>query len=345
MAEMQAVMKLKAEKGMTLTTTKEPAVKPDYLKVKVRATAICGTDKHIFDWHAPWDTRIKPPKIIGHELCGEVVEIGGHVSGFEVGDMISAETHVADWTCPQCLRGNAHICQNMKLFGVDIDGVFADYAVVPARNAWKNDPSIPFEMQAVQEPLGNSVYTTYSTNLPGKRVSIFGCGPTGLFSIALAKAAGASQVIAVAGSKTHLDLAKKMGATHIINRHEKDPATEILEITGEGADIMLEMSGSASALDQGLKSLRQGGEVSILGLYSKPPQIDWSKDIVLKNVTLYGINGRLMFKTWETVAWLLREKVIDISPVITHKFKLSEFDKAMEVALSGECGKVIMFPK
>ena len=238
-----------------------------------------------------------------------------------------------------------HICENLKFFGVDVDGFFAEYAVIPETNVWKNPPDMPSEIATFQESIGNSVYTVFSNDVTAKTVAVFGGGPTALFAIGLLRAAGATCIISVAGSGLHLDIAKKMGADVIINRHENDPAKEILALTGgRGTDVFLEMSGSASALNQGFKALRPTGRASILGLPTKDVSIDISKDFVMKDITVRGVYGRKIWDTWITTSRLLSTGKFDPTPVITHRIRLDEFEEGFNAMKSGEAGKVIMFP-
>ncbi|MEW6295618.1 MAG: L-threonine 3-dehydrogenase [Candidatus Diapherotrites archaeon] len=346
--KMLAIMKDKPREGAITTEVAIPKIKPHEILVKVKATSICGTDVHIYKWDKWSQNRIKPPLIFGHEFTGEVIEIGKHVfstSEVKVGNYVSAETHIACGKCFQCKTGNAHICENVRILGVDTQGCFAEYAVIPAANAWVNDPKIPLEIASMQEPLGNAIHTALAVELIGNTVLIMGCGPIGLCSIQVAKAAGAAKVIAVDLVPYRLELAKKMKADYALNAREVDVIKEVMDITeGKGADVFLEMSGSQQAIEQGFKALRPGGEASILGIPSKEIELDLSSAVVFKAAKVHGINGRLMFNTWYKTASLLKNKLIDISPIITHKIKLNEFEQGMQAMLSGNSGKVVMFP-
>lgn len=344
MEKMQAVRKLKPGKGFELKEIEVPKPKAGELLIEVNATSLCGTDVHIYNWDPPWNDRISPPRTIGHEVAGTVVKLGEGVSKFQEGDFVSAESHIYDGTCGMCKIGNTHICQNLKFFGVDVDGFWAQYALLPEKNAWKNPPSLPPEIATLQEPMGNSVYTITESNVKGKSVAIFGLGPTGLFATGIAKKMGAKQVIAVAGTPLHQSIAKKMGADVLINRHEQDPVKEILSLTdGLGADVVLEMSGAEQALFQALDAVRAVGTVTVLGLPTKPVSIDVSKKIVFKDLTFRGIYGRKIWDTWKTTSSLLTNG-LDISPIITHRLKLEEFEKGIETMKSGQSGKVVFFP-
>ncbi|NJD77423.1 MAG: L-threonine 3-dehydrogenase [Candidatus Methanoperedens sp.] len=343
---MKAVRKTTEGPGLELVDIPVPEPGDHEVLTKVKACSMCGTDVHIYNWEHPWSQgRITPPRTIGHEICGEVVDIGDSVTLVQKGDMVSAESHIFDGKCMQCRMGNMHICENLRFFGVDVDGFFSEYAIIPETNVWKNPPEMPFEIATLQESIGNSVYTVFSNDVAAKTVAVFGGGPTALFAIGLLKAAGATLIITVAGSGRHLDIAEKMGADVVINRHEKDPVSEILSLTGgRGVDVFLEMSGSGNALNQGLKALRPAGKASILGLPTKDICIDISKDFVMKDITVRGVYGRKIWDTWLTTSRLLSTGKFNPAPVITHRIKLEDFEKGFEAMKSGESGKVVMFP-
>src|SRR3989304_8787786 len=343
---MKAVRKTQEGPGLELVDIPVPEPEDHEVLVKVKACSMCGTDVHIYNWEHPWSGgRIKPPRTIGHEVCGEVIEIGDDVTLVQKGDLVSAESHIFDGKCMQCRRGNMHICENLQFFGADVDGFFAEYAVIPETNIWKNPQDMPMEIATLQESIGNSVYTVFSNDVTAKIVAVFGGGPTALFAIGLLKSAGATSIISIAGSRQHLDIATKMGADIMINRHEKDPVKEILDLTGgKGTDVFLEMSGSGTALNQGLKTLRPTGHASILGLPTKDVGIDISRDFVMKDITVRGVYGRKVWDTWITTSRLISSGKFDPTPVITHRIRLEEFEKGFEAMKSGESGKVVMTP-
>ena len=344
-SEIRAVRKLEKKPGLKLTSAQMPGIKDNEVLVKVKACSFCGTDIHIYNWDPPWSKRLAPPRTIGHEIAGNVVEVGKNVKLVKEGDFISCESHIWCGKCDQCRMGKANICQNLKFIGVDIDGGMADYVAVPEQIIWKNPENMLPEIAVLQESMGNSVYTVFSGKIVGKTVAIFGNGPTALFAAGLCKVGGATKIIVVGGHKSRNEIAKKMGADVIVNRKEKDPVKEILEITeGEGVDVFLEMAGTPSAINQGLKTLRPGGRASFLGLPPEDVTINWSKDVILKGIDMSAIYGRKLFDTWRITSRLLHSKRLDITPIITHKFKLDDFEKAMEAAKSGESGKVVMFP-
>lgn len=347
MAKMKAVVKSKPGHGAELVEMETPSPGPDQVLVKVLATSICGTDLHIYEWNEWAQNRIKNfPQVMGHELCGEIVELGKNVSHLSKGDVISAETHIACGHCYLCQTGNKHICINGKIFGVDINGVFAEYAVVPAANAWKLDKKIPRDYASVMEPLGNAIHTVLAGEITGTTVLVTGCGPIGIMSIAVAKLCGATKIIATEINDYRIQLARKVGADIVLNPKETEVVEKIMETTdGLGVDVVLEMSGSPAAIQQGFNSLRPGGRFSILGIPDKPMQIDLGKDIIFKYATVQGINGRLMFSTWYKTSRFLSSGRLDLEPIITHRFRLEEFEKGMELMRSGNCCKILLYPQ
>jgi len=341
---MKALVKVKPGKGFTLMDMPEPVIeRPNEVIIKVKYASICGTDVHIYQWDEWSEKRIKPPRIIGHELCGEVVEAGKEVKSVKIGDIVSAETHIVCGDCYQCKIGNMHICDNVKILGVDIDGVFAEYVKIPALNAWKVSSNIPIEVVSLFEPFGNAVHSTLIDEIVGKDVAVFGCGPIGLMSIGVAKVSGAKRVFAVEVSDYRLDFAKMMGADFLINPLEEDPVELILDKTdGHGVDVFLEMSGNPKAIIQGIKATKKGGRVSLLGIpKDKVVFEDFAEDIVFKYLKIYGINGRLMFKTWYQANALLESGKVNLKPLITHKFKLEEYDKAMQLLINKKAIKIL----
>ncbi len=342
---MKALAKTRPAPGAELIEVPVPQPKAGEALIKVRAASICGTDQHIYEWNEWAQGRIKPPLIFGHELAGEVVALGDGTKRVKVGDMVSAETHVVCDSCYLCRTGKAHICQNLTILGVDIPGVFAEYVTVPAQNLLINDPSIPADWASVQEPMGNAIHTSLADDIVGKTVALFGTGPIGLIAVAVCMSCGAERVIAIDINDYRLNIAKKMGAYMTVNAKEKNPVEAILEVTnGEGADVFLEMSGAASALQQGFQALRFGGWAGLLGLPAKPVTLDVTNGIVFKGATVYGISGRRMYDTWYKTTALLRGKRVDLGPVITHSFPLEEYEKGFELMHSGQCGKVILRP-
>jgi len=343
---MKAVAKTNSGKGFELIDARIPDPKNGEVLVKVKACSVCGTDVHIYNNDPPWDTRIKPPRIIGHEFTGVVEKIGRGVKRVKVGDTVANESHIYCKTCSQCKAGRPHTCLNIKAVGIDIDGSYADYVVVPEHVLFKVSPKLSPHIATLHESFGNSVYTVSAGPVKGKTIAVFGLGPTGLFAVAVAKHWGAKKIIAVSGTKEHIGLGKKVGAHVVISRHEEDVIQRIKEETnGEGVDVFYEMAGSQGAIEQGLKVLKPGGQATLLGLPPQKVNIEWSKDVVLKDITIRAIYGREIPRTWDLMKKLFADKKFDISPIVTHKFKLDEFEKAIEVMKSGRSGKVVMFPE
>ncbi len=343
--QMKAVVKKTAAPGGELLQVDIPATGPGEILVKVLAASICGTDHHIYMWNEWAQGRIKPPKIMGHEFCGEVVETGKGVTSVKAGDLVSAETHIVCGRCPLCLTGKGHVCMDTHILGVDVDGVFAEYVAIPESNAWVNDKGIDPGLASIQEPLGNAVHTLLSGDIIGRTVLITGCGPIGLMAVAVARAVGASAVFASDINEYRIDLAKKLGANRVFNASRENVLEGILEETGgHGVDVVAEMSGSINVIKQSLDMVKRGGRISLLGLPSKPVELELSEKLIFKGVTVKGITGRQMYDTWFRVKGLLASGRLNIQPVITHHFSLEEYQKGMELMDSGNCGKVILYP-
>ncbi|MBU0533139.1 L-threonine 3-dehydrogenase [Candidatus Micrarchaeota archaeon] len=342
---MLSVWKTKPGEGLEIKETDVPKIKDDEVLVKVKATSICGTDMHIYGWDNWAQKRIGKnlPYIFGHEVAGEVVEAGKNVKAVSVGDHVSAETHISCSHCFQCKTGKEHICENVKILGVDVNGTFAEYLALPHRNAWVNDKKIPHWIASVQEPLGNAVHTVFDGEVAGKTVTIFGMGPIGVCAVGLCKIAGAEKIIALDQHEGRLKFGKEFGADVLINSASADVKKEIMDATnGHGADVFLEMAGAESAMKDGLATLRPGGRASILGVFPKPFEIDVTNDIVFKGITMNGINGRKMFDTWYKTKALLPK--MKLERLITHKFKLSEIENGFDVLKKREGMKVVLEP-
>ncbi|MFZ1403791.1 MAG: L-threonine 3-dehydrogenase [Anaerolineae bacterium] len=343
--KMRAVIKPERSPGLEMALVDIPRIGSHDALIQVKATSICGTDLHIFKWD-PWArAHINPPIVVGHEFCGEVVEVGSEVTQVKVGDFVSAESHITCQTCAQCRTGNGHICKNTRIIGVGRDGCWAEYIAMPEFNLWLNPPDMPVEIASLQENFGNAVHTAFATDVTARKVLVSGCGPVGLMTIAVCKAAGARQIFATDISPYRLRLAQRMGAHEAYNVSETDPVAAIMALTdGEGVDVLLEMSGAASALDQGFHALRDGGEAALLGLAPAAIGFDLNNHIIFKGATVYGIVGRRLWQTWYQMRGLLRSGAVDLAPIITHRFALDDFQDALSVMQSGQSGKVIMFP-
>ena len=343
---MRALVKAKAAPGMEMREVPVPEIRATDVLVAVETASVCGTDLHIFHWDEWAQARIKPPYIPGHEFCGTVAAVGELVQGISVGDFVSAEMHVACGHCLQCRSGQAHVCQFVKILGVDADGAFADYVRIPASNVWKLDPAIPRDFGSLFDPFGNAVHTVLSGAIAGQTVAVTGCGPIGLFSIAVAKACGAARIFAIEPNEQRRELAKKMGADVLLDPVMDNVEQMVKDATGgNGVDVLLEMSGHPSAIKQGFRLLRMGGRASLLGIPSRPVEMDMANALIFKGATVHGINGRKMYETWFQAEALLRGGRIDIAPVITHRLPLEQFDQAMHLLESGEASKILLTVK
>jgi threonine 3-dehydrogenase len=335
--KMLAVLKDQPGSGVVVKQIAIPAPKKDEILIKVKASSICGTDVSIYDW-TPWaEDHITPPIVIGHEVVGEIIEINSDQDcSLKEGDLISSETHIFCDRCYQCQINNRHICERMELFGIGRDGGFAQYATVPIRTAWKNDKSIPLEQMSVQEPLGNAVHVVDKANVAGKIVLVIGLGPTGLCAVAVARAYGASRVYALNRGEYRRKLGDKVGV---------DASFETLPKELEGkCDVVLEMSGNTEAMDIALRAVRIAGTIIVFGIPKNKIAIDIGKYLINKEITIGSVFGRRIWKTWHKVSSLLKTKKVDLSKIITHRFKLKEFEEAMRVMKSRECGKIILTP-
>lgn len=343
--KMKALMKKDGAFGAVLTEVPIPEIDKHEVLIKVKAASICGTDVHIYNWDQWARQRIKTPYVFGHEFSGIVEDVGENVSSVKVGEYVSAETHIVCGECVPCLTGKSHVCTNTAIIGVDTAGCFAEYVKVPADNIWRNPADMDPSIASIQEPLGNAVHTVLESQPAGGTTAVIGCGPIGLMAVAVAKAAGASQVIAIDKNEYRLRLAKQMGATCAVSIEKEDPLKIVSALTsGEGADLVCEMSGHPSAIAQGLAMAANGGRFHILSLPEHPVTIDLTNKVVFKGLTIQGITGRKMFSTWRQVSQLISSNVIDLAPVITHQFPLEEFEKGFELMRSGQCGKVILIP-
>lgn len=342
---MLAVVKPEAAPGAEIREVKVPGFGRLDVLVKVKVASICGTDLHIYEWDRWAQSRIHPPLIPGHEFCGEVVAYGDEVSSVKEGDFVSAEMHVACGKCLQCRTGEAHICQNVKIIGVDTDGAFAEYVVIPESNIWKLDPAIPPEYASILDPLGNAVHTVLAGEIAAKTVAVTGTGPIGLFAIAVARAVGATTIFAIEVNEHRRSVAKKMKADYVIDPSREDARAIVMENTGGlGVDVVLEMAGHPDAIRAAFDIVRRGGRISLLGLTSKPISLNFSEDIIFKGITVQGINGRRMYQTWYQMTALLKAGKLDLHPVITDRIAMKDFSKAMERLKTGEASKILVYP-
>ncbi len=343
---MRAVVKECTGKGAVLKEVEIPKLEEDEVLIKIKAAAICGTDQHIYNWNN-WaqSTNIELPKILGHECSAEVVEVGARVKTLKIGDYVACETHIPCGQCYQCKNGEQHICQNLSMFSIHTNGCFAEYAKIPAICAVKIPDSIPPHIGAVLEPLGTSVRANLEIRSSGKNIAVIGCGPIGLMAVSAAKAFGATNIFAVDINDYRLEIAKEVGATEIINSSHINSAEKLVELTnGVGVDAFIDASGNTYAILDGFRGLRKGGSVALIGLPSKPLEIDLVSQVIFKEAKIIGIHGRKIYDTWTVMSNMLDKGLLNIEPIITHKLKLEEFEKGFDIADKGIGGKVILEP-
>ncbi len=340
---MKAIVKAYAAPGAEMRDVPEPEItRPDQIKVKVLATSICGTDYHIYSWDSWSSQRVKPPRVMGHEFAGEVIEIGSDVTAFKVGDYVSGESHWVCGHCKQCLLNERHVCANTKILGVDVDGCFAPFVVVPEGSAWKNDRSVPPQFACIQDPLGNAVHATLAGEVVGRSVAVLGCGPIGIFAVAVAKAAGAATVYASDTREYRLNLATKLGADGVVDVTKDDLESYIAKRTdGQGVDVVLEMSGASIAIQQAMRIARRGGRVSLMGIPAQKVELDMAEDMIFKGLQIQCIVGRRLYETWDTMRSLLSSGRLNVEPAITHLLPFEDFDHGMALMRDGLCGKVV----
>jgi threonine 3-dehydrogenase len=338
---MKALIKKKAEPGLWMGEVPVPEIGPTDVLIKIRKTAICGTDVHIFNWDAWSQKTIPVPMVIGHEYVGTIAKVGSAVRGFQVGDRVSGEGHLTCGHCRNCRAGKRHLCRNTQGVGVNRDGCFAEYLCIPGENAFKIPDSIPEDIAAIFDPFGNATHTALSFDLVGEDVLITGSGPIGIMAVAIAKHVGARHVVITDINDYRLELARKAGATEAVNSktHKLKDVMNGLGMT-EGFDIGLEMSGNGEAFRSMLESMNHGGKVAMLGIFSEQVSIDWSQ-VIFKGLHLKGIYGREMYETWYKMTSMLQSG-LDIRSVISHHFPVDQFEKGFEIMRSGKSGKVIL---
>lgn len=338
---MKALSKLHPEKGIWMVEADRPSVGHNDLLIKIRKTAICGTDMHIYHWDEWSQNTIPVPMIVGHEYVGEVVEIGQEVQGFAIGDRVSGEGHITCGHCRNCRGGRRHLCRNTVGVGVDRQGSFAEYLTIPAYNAFKIPDDISDDLAAIFDPFGNAVHTALSFNLTGEDVLITGAGPIGIMAAAVARHVGARHVVITDINDFRLGLAAKMGASRAVNIGEQD-LKQVMQELGmtEGFDVGLEMSGVPSAFSSMLDTMNHGGKIAMLGIPPADMSIDWTK-VIFKGLEIKGVYGREMFETWYKMASLIQSG-LDIKPILTHEFPVDDFQTGFEMMASGKSGKVIL---
>lgn len=345
MATMKALRKMNAGRGLSLESAEVPAIGAGDVLVRVKTASICGTDLHIYGWDRWSQGRIKPPVTLGHEFCGVVERVGEDVTAVKPGDFVSAEMHVNCGHCHQCRLGEAHICQNLRIIGIDQDGAFAEFVKIPATNIWKLDAAIPEHYGAILDPLGNAVHTVLAGAIAGQTALVTGCGPIGLMAIAVAKACGSSTVFATETNEQRRTMAKRMGADVVLNPATEDaPARILSETSGTGADVLLEMSGNPTAIQQGFKALRAGGRASLLGIPTESVPLDLVNDVIFKGATVQGIYGRRMYETWVEMTALLKAGRLNLEPLFGEREPLEKFESAFAKLQSGLAGKILLYP-
>jgi len=340
---MKAVIKAAAVPGLELRTVADPVHAEGEVILKILSTSLCGTDSHIYQWDNWAQQRIHPPRILGHEMYGEIVAVAKGVTTVQVGDRVAAESHVTCGKCFQCRTGNAHVCKNYKIMGIDRDGSFAEYVALPEQVCWKTAPEIPSDLACLQESLGNSVHAVLTEDVTGHTILVTGCGPTGLFAIAVARTAGAATIFATDISEYRLELARRVGADLAFNPQKADPSVILDQTSGEGVDAALEMSGHPTSIHMCFKYVKNAGRVVLFGIPSANVALDVANEIIFKGIRVHGITGRRLFETWYRLGGLFRAG-LDIRPILTHTLPLEEFDKGFDLIHSGQCGKVVMIP-
>ena len=342
---MRALVKEAPGPGMVLRDVPRPRIGANEVLIKVQHAGVCGTDVHIWEWDAWASARLRPPVVVGHEFAGTIAEVGpeaGTGGLLSVGDRVTAEGHIVCGHCRPCRSGDAHVCVRTRIIGVDRDGAFAEYIAMPASNVMRLD-GIPTEIGAIMDPLGNAFHTVLKAEVPGSTVLIVGCGPIGCFAVGVARAAGASLVIASDLNPKRLDIARTMGAHATLNPATDDVAARVRELTGgEGADLVCEMSGHPEGHRQAFAAVRPGGRINLLGTPSQTTEVDFAREVIFKGVTLYGVTGRLMYQTWQQMFRFLGAGLLNPRPVITHRFGLHQIGEAIQVIKDGKAGKVIL---
>lgn len=341
---MRALSKTRPGPGAELGERPAPIPGDGEVLLRVDAASICGTDHHLYTWDDWAAENLVPPRILGHEVAGTVIATGAGVTRVKDGDLVGVESHIVDWTCAQCRRGDMHLCRNLQVIGVHVDGGFAEQVVIPEANAIESNGLDP-GVVALQEPMGNAVHAAFVEPIEGKSVLVTGCGPIGLCAVGIARAAGAGLVIATDTEGYRLELARTMGAHLALDATDRAAEDRISDATdGDGVEVVLEMSGAAPALDQALSVATRGARISLLGIFGQTPRVDLSELVIMKGLRLYGIYGRRIYDTWERTQSLLRSGALDVSPIITHRLDLADWEQGFELIASRHAGKVVLIP-
>lgn len=338
---MNALVKKERAVGLVLEEVPVPQIGQNDVLVKIKKTSICGTDVHIYNWDEWSQKTIPTPMVIGHEFVGIIDEIGSNVKDYKVGEIVSGEGHVVCGMCRNCLAGRRHLCNKTSGIGVNRQGAYAEYLSIPMTNIWHCDPEISLDIISCFDPLGNAVHSALAFDVLGEDVIITGAGPIGIMAAAVAKHAGARFVVVTDVNPYRLELAKKMGATRVVNV-ATESLNDVMDSLGmkEGFDVGLEMSGNDTAFKSMIDVMCHGGKIAILGIQKQGTIVDWDK-VVFNGLTLKGIYGREMYETWYKMTAMIQSG-LDISPVITHRFHYTEFEKGFDVMRSGNSGKVVL---
>lgn len=339
-------MKTEAAPGAKIMEIDIPEPGPKDVLIKVKVAAICGTDIHINDWTPFAQTRVKPPMVFGHEGCGKIVKIGNQVTNVTVGDLIAIETHIPCGECYQCQTGLQHICEKMAIIGVHTDGVFAEYARIPAVCCWKLPKDTNPDLGAILEPWGVAVNGALKGEINNRSVAVFGCGPIGLFCLGSVAVWGATKLFAIEVKPARLEMARKLiPEAKLLNPLKDDVVGSILKATGgRGVDVAIELSGNGQAAKMALQAIRKGGRVSLVGLQANPVELALNEEIIYKEARIFGSTGRVMWDTWWEMQALLESGKFDPLPVVTHRLPLAKFEEGLKLAKEGEAGKVLLYP-
>jgi len=337
---MKTIMKMETGVGLHIAEVPKPVPGPRDVLVRVKKTGICGTDRHIYEWDAWAAGRIKPPVVVGHEFVGIVEDTGVAVQSVRPGDRVSGEGHIGCGHCYCCRTGQSHICDGVDIIGVDVQGCFAPWLVLPESNIWKVDPRIPDDQACLFDPFGNAMHTVMAQPISGKQVLVTGCGTIGLMAIGIAHIGGADRVIAVDPNPVKRELAKAMGADHVLAAAEERAVKDLTD--RDGADVLLEVSGHPQAINDGFRCVRNGGQVSLLGIPPGDVTLPWATQIVFKGLTLHGINGRRMYDTWYQCESVLRRHPNLIEPLITHRLPFHQFEEGIRAMQAGDACKVVL---
>ena len=338
---MKALVKHSPKEGIWMEDVPDPKCGPGEVRIRITHTAICGTDKHIFEWDEWAQNNLKLPLIVGHEFCGIIDEVGPQVTHYKVGDRVSGEGHITCGNCRNCRAGKKHLCPETIGVGVHRDGAFAEYLVIPESNVWPLHEDIPSEIAAFFDPLGNAVHTALAFNITGEDILICGAGPIGMMAAAICKFSGSRNIVVTDINDYRLNLAKDLGATRTVNPRKEDIGSVFEELgISHGFDVGLEMSGNPDAFNQMISLMYNGGNIALLGLLPNSTKVDWNK-VIFKGLNIKGIYGREMYDTWYKMTQMIRSG-LSVSKVLTHHFKIDDFQKAFKVIESGNCGKVVL---